>query len=160
MSYVRKIQRNGASIVCPTDNQRPPWIPHRDPALLAWMSEMGYTSVEDIPVVADYRPEERCERCGDQGVETHHTAPREWFGVKLAETYPLVELCRPCHELWHAVARVGAATQWSKQARMRGLTAVAEAMENGLEQEIARVRRLAAADARRRAIIAGREPAA
>jgi len=43
-----------------------------------------------------------CHVCGQDGVtETHHLAPWAQFGEEAAR-WPTVDVCRTCHERWHA----------------------------------------------------------
>jgi len=48
------------------------------------------------------RRSEKCERCGQLGVELHHWAPYHLFGDD-SESWPKSKLCRECHTLWHKV---------------------------------------------------------
>ncbi len=44
-----------------------------------------------------------CTRCGTVGpVESHHWAPRHLFGAD-ADSWPMSDLCGPCHKRWHEV---------------------------------------------------------
>lgn len=44
-----------------------------------------------------------CARCGVVGpTESHHWAPRHLFGAE-ADSWPVSELCGPCHKRWHEV---------------------------------------------------------
>lgn len=43
-----------------------------------------------------------CSVCGVTGpVEAHHLAPVEMFG-RDADLWPVIDVCRTCHEVWHA----------------------------------------------------------
>jgi hypothetical protein len=48
----------------------------------------------DAPIVYDRSWEVRCERCGVEGAELHHYAPRHLFGMHEAERYATGYLCR------------------------------------------------------------------
>lgn len=53
--------------------------------------------------IADQNLKE-CVRCNKVTyTETHHWAPREFFSD--ADEWPVSELCKPCHRLWHKVMR-------------------------------------------------------
>ena len=44
-----------------------------------------------------------CARCGVVGpTESHHWAPRHLFGAD-ADSWPMSDLCGPCHKRWHEV---------------------------------------------------------
>lgn len=54
----------------------------------------------DLPLWEDGTSDAPCERCGStDGVEVHHWAPRHLFDD--ADQWPMSDLCRPCHALWH-----------------------------------------------------------
>jgi hypothetical protein len=55
-----------------------------------------------LPLWHDHTDSTPCARCGSQdGVELHHWAPRHLF--EDADKWPVSELCRPCHQRWHAL---------------------------------------------------------
>lgn len=134
MSYARRIQRNGASIIRPLSREGAPWVGHKDPALRAWMQSMGYATIEDIPAEEDYRPPTTCERCGARGVETHHWAPKEWFGKEEAERWPMGELCRTCHRVWHWAAERAAAQLTVRILKSKGLHRIAAQIEEAMKE--------------------------
>lgn len=70
-----------------------------NPVLLRVMGELGYGSVDEIPIGEDL-VEGVCQRCAELGIEVHHTSPREVFGDD-ADNWPLIDLCRECHAEWH-----------------------------------------------------------
>ena len=52
------------------------------------------------PEVKRHKP---CARCGVVGpTESHHWAPRHLFGAD-ADSWPMSDLCGPCHKRWHEV---------------------------------------------------------
>lgn len=56
-----------------------------------------------IAHIADQNLKE-CARCNEVTyTETHHWAPREFFSD--ADEWPVSELCKSCHRLWHKVMR-------------------------------------------------------
>jgi hypothetical protein len=69
------------------------WLPKGafDVSALPWRESPTFDSDRFAP----------CAVCGAFTVlELHHLAPREFFGDK-ADRWPVVEVCRSCHEEWH-----------------------------------------------------------
>lgn len=134
--FARVIRRSGVSHVFPTERgDSPPWVSHTDPKLLHWMGKRGYSTIEELPVLRDERPATTCERCGARGVETHHWAPKEWFGPEEAERWPTAELCRTCHQVWHWAAERAAAKLTVRILRGKGLHRTADRIEEALKDE-------------------------
>lgn len=74
--------------------------------------------VSALPIrpVAWYRS---CERCHEWTVcEVHHVAPRQYFGDE-CEKWPILYLCRPCHEAWHTIVTPGLCTAYDPAAHAR-----------------------------------------
>ena len=44
-----------------------------------------------------------CRACGERSksIEMHHYAPKVVFGQAIANTFPVLPLCRPCHARFH-----------------------------------------------------------
>jgi hypothetical protein len=99
------------------------------------MQEMGYATIEDIPAEKDYRTATTCERCGAKGVETHHWAPKEWFGKKEADRWPTGELCRICHRVWHWQAERAAAQLTVRNLKGKGHYRIAAQIEEAMRDE-------------------------
>jgi hypothetical protein len=133
--YRRRILANGTSIIRAASRSGPPWISHSDPDFLRWMGQQGYSTIDEIPPEEDYRGPERCERCGERGVDLHHTAPKEWFGAEEAERWPIQHLCPTCHRTWHEAAERAAVKLSIRLAKGKGLYRLAAKMEEGLTQE-------------------------
>ena len=74
------------------------WWPKYHPEVLEWMGANGYTCTEELPVEVDHMSG-TCGRCGCEGTEIHHTAPREIF--EDADEWPTMELCVEHHREWH-----------------------------------------------------------
>lgn len=98
-NLVRTIVTNGTSQVwwkCeaghPIDNPRKA-IPHEK------ITAYGIT-IESIPIDKSYNTV-ACEVCGKPGTEVHHFAPRHLFGDE-CEKWPQSNLCKSCHDRWHA----------------------------------------------------------
>ena len=96
----RMRMRSGAFHVCSDPKiGAGPFVRSDDPVLLRVMGELGYSSVDEIPVEQDL-VDGVCQRCSGSGTEVHHTSPREVFGDD-ADNWPLIDLCRKCHAEWH-----------------------------------------------------------
>jgi ribosomal protein L40E len=55
-----------------------------------------------IPLLNDYTENAPlCERCGAEGTEIHHWAPKHLFGAWESTQWPTSHLCRRCHAEWH-----------------------------------------------------------
>ncbi len=68
--------------------------------------------LETIPFLESFLTFRLCEWCGETRLcEAHHPAPKKLFG-EIAETFPLIYLCRPCHEQWHGVVTPGLCTPY------------------------------------------------
>lgn len=53
------------------------------------------------------RARHRCEKCGADGAESHHWAPRHIFGDE-ADLWPVSFLCPTCYQRWHDLMTLGA----------------------------------------------------
>lgn len=44
-----------------------------------------------------------CKACGERAkaIEMHHCAPKVVFGERVANTFPVVPMCKPCHARFH-----------------------------------------------------------
>lgn len=96
----RVITTNGSEqIRCFPPVPNKPHLGRKDPDLWRIMRQLGYQRIEDIPI---HRTNVGgvCGRCRSLGVEVHHIAPRYIFH-DVADEYPVVSLCRNCHEQFH-----------------------------------------------------------
>lgn len=90
-----------------------------DPKIQKIAGATGVSRREEIEVLRDYAEDApECERCGDTGgVQNHHVAPKEFFGQERAETWPQIQLCRPCHDSWHEGLEEGQREYWREVSR-------------------------------------------
>lgn len=133
--YGAVIRKNGVRHIYAQAKEGALPVGHQDPDLLRWMGQNGHSCIEEIPVIRDDRPPTTCERCGARGVETHHWAPREWFGKREADLWPTAELCRTCHQIWHWAAERAAARLTVRILRGKGLHRIADNIEAALDHE-------------------------
>lgn len=80
------------------------WLPHV--AVRAYLAQWG-KSIDDIPIIADYRAGYPCVICGNTATEYHHYLPRmiaehpeikpQWPAWDAQGAY----LCKYHHDLWH-----------------------------------------------------------
>lgn len=54
----------------------------------------------------EQKPEHACGFCGQLvfALHGHHLFPREWYGAD-CDNGPIINLCGPCHDGWHARAK-------------------------------------------------------
>ena len=81
------------------------WLGRDHPALVG-------KNVAALPEIGE-RLWQRCQGpCGELAhCELHHTAPRQFFGDD-CDRWPLVWLCRPCHDRWHTLVTPGLCTTY------------------------------------------------
>ena len=106
------------------------WVRTDSEELKAAMGRLGYSCLEEVPITGD-NATERCERCGEVGVQYHHTAPKKVFGED-AESYPLVKLCTSCHDRWHKIMAARAHDYTVSQLKRFGHYKLASAVRNAL----------------------------
>lgn len=94
-----------------------PWLPKDHPALAG----LDLTRLETIGQ-SIYR---KCAGpCGALAFcELHHVAPKSaaFFGADEADRWPLIWLCRPCHQRWHTVVTPGLCTSYDAADHARRL---------------------------------------
>jgi len=74
--------------------------------------DLSNIDVDALPFLDEFLRYRQCEWCGEAGLcEVHHAAPQKFFGED-AELFPMVYLCRPCHERWHGVVTPGLCTRY------------------------------------------------
>jgi len=62
-----------------------------------------------VPTIQDLHIDVFCsyDGCGSRGHEYHHWAPKEIFGKKEAEKWPIDPLCKAHHDMWHDAMTIG-----------------------------------------------------
>jgi len=66
-----------------------------------------YIHLADAPIIDDHRELNEDTLCSYKGcksknIEYHHWAPKEIFGKREADHWPVSPLCTKHHSLWHA----------------------------------------------------------
>jgi hypothetical protein len=131
--YESRILRSGVVHIKRVGDIGGIWVKHDDPALLRWMGENGYSTINEIPVAEDLRDGTTCEVCGAEDVEVHHWLPKEWVGATEADRWPVGDLCRPCHAKWHRAAELAAARLTARLLRGKGWWRTAQSIEEAVE---------------------------
>ena len=75
------------------------------------------TVADSLPSIRDVGwfapPSAACSSCYTSGSERHHVAPRHLFGDE-SDLWPVIELCRKCHQQWHDIMTPGMSNRQSQ----------------------------------------------
>ena len=80
------------------------FISHKQVKHWLFTGKLKCLSIDEIPLIADYRTNCICEVCGAQGGELHHWLPQAFSNlVDNHAQWPTAYLCQSCHREWHNI---------------------------------------------------------
>lgn len=112
----RKLTENGGELIGVFCSDCRRWVTREKGYPGLWLAidhpDLLNLDLDRIPVVDGYFLYRRCEWCAEwRSCEAHHAAPQKLFGED-AHEFPLLYLCRSCHERWHQVLTPGLCTPY------------------------------------------------